>query len=228
MKDLKWFSKIFYGFVSILTPLVILMISVRVLITPLFPRIEYRLPGFPEDPYGFTLEDRLRWSEPSINYLVNSEGIEYLRSLRFEDGDPIYNDRELSHMADVKSVVTGMRIGLAVSVVILLIITFIFFKRGDKMLIVQAYNSGGWGVLGLMGAILIFVFISFNQLFTWFHQIFFESGTWKFYTSDTLIRLFPMRFWRDAFIYVGVLSAIFSVITIGITRKIGDFGKNET
>jgi len=228
MKDLKWFSKIFYGFVSILTPLVILMISVRVLITPLFPRIEYRLPGFPEDPYGFTLEDRLRWSEPSINYLVNSEGIEYLRSLRFEDGDPIYNDRELSHMADVKSVVTGMRIGLAVSVVILLIITFIFFKRGDKMLIVQAYNSGGWGVLGLMGAILIFVFISFNQLFTWFHQIFFESGTWQFYTSDTLIRLFPMRFWRDAFIYVGVLSAIFSVITIGITRKIGDFGKNET
>ena len=228
MKDLKWFSKIFYGFVSILTPLVILMISVRVLITPLFPRIEYRLPGFPEDPYGFTLEDRLRWSEPSINYLVNSEGIEYLRSLRFEDGDPIYNDRELSHMADVKSVVTGMRIGLAVSVVILLIITFIFFKRGDKMLIVQAYNSGGWGVLGLMGAILIFVFISFNQLFTWFHQIFFESGTWQFYTSDTLIRLFPMRFWRDAFIYVGVLSAIFSVMTIGITRKIGDFGKNET
>ena len=228
MKDLKWFSKIFYGFVSILTPLVILMISVRVLITPLFPRIEYRLPGFPEDPYGFTLEDRLRWSEPSINYLVNSEGIEYLRSLRFEDGDPIYNDRELSHMADVKSVVTGMRIGLAVSVVILLIITFIFFKRGDKMLIVQAYNSGGWGVLGLMGAILIFVFISFNQLFTWFHQIFFESGTWQFYTSDTLIRLFPMRFWRDAFIYVGILSAILSVMTIVITRKIGDFGKNET
>ncbi|MEJ2126169.1 MAG: hypothetical protein P8X84_01420 [Candidatus Bathyarchaeota archaeon] len=28
----------------------------------------------------------------------------------------------------------------------------------------------------------------------WFHQLFFTSGTWTFYTSDTLIRLFPMRF----------------------------------
>lgn len=227
MKNVSWFSKISSWLVSILTPFVILMISIRILISPLFAQIEYQLPGFPEDPYGFTLEDRLRWSEPSINYLVNSEGIGYLESLRFENGEPIYNPSELSHMEDVKAVVTGMRIALAALTVILLIFTMININKGNKHLILQSFHNGGWGILGLIGAIMILLVISFNQLFTWFHQIFFESGTWRFYTSDTLIRLFPMRFWRDAFIFVGVLCILFGVITILVTRKYINLEKSK-
>ena len=192
--------------------------------TPLFAQIEYQLPAFPEDPYGFTLEDRLQWSEPSIKYLVNSEDINFLESLRFDNGEPIYNDRELSHMQDVKEVVTGMRMALAASSLILLAITAINLSQGNHKLLLRAYGYGGWGVLGLIGSILFFVAVSFNQLFTWFHLVFFESGTWRFYTSDTLIRLFPMRFWRDAFIFVGVLSLIFGIVLIIITRKY----KNKT
>jgi integral membrane protein (TIGR01906 family) len=203
------------------------MISIRILISPLFAQIEYQLPGFPEDPYGFTLEDRLRWSEPSIKYLVNSEGIGYLESLRFENGEPIYNPSELSHMEDVKAVVTGMRIALAALTVILLIFTMININKGNKHLILQSFHNGGWGILGLIGAIMILLVISFNQLFTWFHQIFFESGTWRFYTSDTLIRLFPMRFWRDAFIFVGVLCILIGGITILVTRKYINLEKSK-
>jgi integral membrane protein (TIGR01906 family) len=203
------------------------MISIRILISPLFAQIEYQLPGFPEDPYGFTLEDRLRWSEPSIKYLVNSEGIGYLESLRFENGEPIYNPSELSHMEDVKSVVTGMRIALAALTVILLIFTMININKGNKHLILRSFHNGGWGILGLIGAIMILLVISFNQLFTWFHQIFFESGTWRFYTSDTLIRLFPMRFWRDAFIFVGVLCILIGGITILVTRKYINLEKSK-
>lgn len=227
MKNVSWFSKISSWLVSILTPFVILMISIRILISPLFAQIEYQLPGFPEDPYGFTLEDRLRWSEPSIKYLVNSEGIGYLESLRFENGEPIYNPSELSHMEDVKAVVTGMRIALAALTVILLIFTMININKGNKHLILQSFHNGGWGILGLIGAIMILLVISFNQLFTWFHQIFFESGTWRFYTSDTLIRLFPMRFWRDAFIFVGVLCILIGGITILVTRKYINLEKSK-
>ena len=219
MKKDPWLSKISFWLISLLTPFVILMISVRILITPLFARIEYQLPGFPEDPYGFTMEDRLRWSEPSINYLVNSEDIDYLESLLFENGEPIYNTSELSHMADVKDVVTGMRVALALFIVIFLIATGLNLRSGNRKLILQAFHAGGWGVVGLIAAILFFVVISFNQLFTWFHQIFFESGTWRFSTSDTLIRLFPMRFWRDAFIFVGVISLVIGVVIILTTGR---------
>jgi uncharacterized membrane protein len=50
------------------------------------------------------------------------------------------------------------------------------------------------------------VLLSFNVLFVAFHNVFFQAGTWMFLFSDTLIRLFPERFWRDTFIAVGVLS----------------------
>ncbi len=223
MKNIIWFSKLSFWLLSILTPIVVLMISIRILISPLFAQIEYRMPGFPEDPYGFSFEDRLRWSEPSIKYLVNSKGIDYLESLRFDNGDPIYNSGELSHMEDVKSVVTGMRVALVVIVLIFLVATLINLKAGTRRMMIKAYNIGGWGVLGLIIAILFMVVVSFNQLFTWFHQVFFESGTWRFYTSDTLIRLFPMRFWQDAFIFVGVLSLTFGTIIILITRKYKNF-----
>ena len=202
---------------TILTPLVILMLAVRLLIAPIFAKIEYRLPGFPEDPFGFTLEDRLRWSEPSINYLVNSRDISYLESLRFEDGEPIFNARELSHMQDVKAVVTGMRIALAGAMVLLLAVTVAAYKGGWKPQLLKAYHRGGFALLWLIGAILLFVALNFNNLFTWFHKLFFESGTWQFYTSDTLIRLFPMRFWRDAFIFVGVLSGLLGGAVILLT-----------
>ena len=54
--------------------------------------------------------------------------------------------------------------------------------------------------------IIVFVLLSFGVFFVAFHNVFFDPGTWMFEFSDTLIRLFPERFWRDIFIYVGVLA----------------------
>lgn len=208
------FTKTLGWLITLLIPLVVLMISIRLLITPVFAFVEYRMPNFPEDPFGFTLEDRLRWSKPSINYLVNSKGIDFLESLQFDNGAPIFNSLELSHMQDVKHVVSGMRIGLAAAMILLLGLRIGLRKTGNQKELDKAFQRGGWWGIGLIAAILIFVAVSFNHLFTWFHQIFFEDGTWRFYTSDTLIRLFPMRFWRDAFIAVGLCSLILNGIII--------------
>jgi len=219
MKNQQPIAKIIGIPVTILWPFVLLMVTVRLLITPLFAQIAYRLPGFPPDPYGFTQLDRLKWSEPTIQYLVNNQDITALENLKFEDGSPLFNARELSHMVDVKELVFGMRVALAIIVILIAILSFIAVRNEWNRQLIRAFNKGGWGLVGLIGSILLLVALSFNQLFTWFHQIFFESGTWQFYTSDTLIRLFPMRFWRDAFIFVGVLALIFGVLTIVITQK---------
>ena len=58
--------------VTLLTPIVLVLLGLRVLLTPLTPRIEYRMPGFPADDFGFSLQDRLRWSSYSLTYLLNS------------------------------------------------------------------------------------------------------------------------------------------------------------
>lgn len=205
--------------VTVVTPFVILMLSIRLLIMPSFARFSYQLPNFPDDPYGFSNEERLRWSEPSIIYLVNQADISYLSDLTFDDGEAVFNARELSHMEDVKEVVTGMRVAMVVLVVLLLIISLVMIRRNNKNMLIKAFNHGGWATIGLIVAILIFVALNFDSLFTWFHQIFFESGTWQFHPSDTLIRLFPVRFWRDAFIFVGLQSLLYGGFLIFVTRK---------
>ena len=74
---------------------------------------------------------------------------------------------------------------------------------------------GGWLTVGLIVAILMGVALSFNSLFTEFHRIFFTGDTWIFLYSDTLIRLFPIRFWQDGFILMGCFSLV-SGVALGL------------
>src|SRR5829696_3491600 len=93
--------------VMILVPIVLIGFGLRLLLTPLFLRIEYSMPYFPPDDFGFTREDRLKWAPYALDYLVNNAEISYLGDLKFDDGTPLYNERELSHMDDVKRVTQG-------------------------------------------------------------------------------------------------------------------------
>ena len=67
--------------------------------------------------------------------------------------------------------------------------------------------------------ILGMVAVSFNALFTAFHRLFFQGNTWLFLYSDTLIRLFPIPFWRDAFILVGFFTILGAVLLILLGNK---------
>ena len=206
--------------VTLLVPLTILMLGARLLLTPVFLEVEYRMPGFPADTYGFTLEDRIRWGTPSLVYLTNDQGIGFLAELMFDEstpqeyGTPIYNVRELSHMKDVKDVLqTLLKVWYAALGI--LVVFGIWARRANWL---DAYNAGwrrgGFLMIGLLVTCGIFAVSSFWDFFTWFHSLFFSGTSWQFYFSDTLIRLFPMRFWADCFIYIGAFSLIVALILI--------------
>src|SRR4030067_1384188 len=65
---------------------------------------------------------------------------------------------------------------------------------------------GGWLTVIFVGSVVLFVLVGFGVFFVYFHEVFFNPGTWIFEYSDTLIRLFPERFWRDAFLVIGGVS----------------------
>jgi len=69
----------------VLLPVVLTLTNVRLLLTHLFPEIEYRLPGFPADLYGFTLENRLRGAEMSMDFLLNNAAIDVPAKWTFVD-----------------------------------------------------------------------------------------------------------------------------------------------
>lgn len=191
---------------TLLTPIFLLGLGLRILLTPLFFTIEYRMPYFPPDQYGFTLEDRLHYAPYAIDYLLNSAEISYLGDLTFDDGSSLFNERELSHMLDVK-VVTKAALNVWYVVVATLAGLGAWARFGKWW---QAYRlglkRGGWLMIGLVAAIGLFGVIAFQQLFVLFHALFFEGDSWLFLFSDTLIRLFPVQFWRDIFLWAGVIS----------------------
>jgi uncharacterized membrane protein len=80
------------------------------------------------------------------------------------------------------------------------------WQTGWRGNFLYAIGRGGLLTVGLMGAVLLFAILAFGVIFVAFHQVFFEPGTWQFFYSDTFIRLFPERFWRDAFLFVGIFT----------------------
>ncbi len=200
-------------FVALFIPLALIGAGLRLLLTTTFLNIEYNMPYFPRDEYGFTKEDRLRWAPYALNYLVNNSDISYLGNLKFDDGDPLYNDRELSHMEDVKRVTRGA-LNVWYATLTLLLALGIWSRLGHWE---QTYRlglmRGGWLMVGLAVAIGLIVVIGiainpnvFWNFFVGFHSLFFEGDSWLFLYSDTLIRLFPLRFWQDAFLLAAMIA----------------------
>jgi integral membrane protein (TIGR01906 family) len=205
--------------ITLIVPFFLIMTAIRLLFTPMFLQVEYRMPGFPPDIYGFTLEDRLYWSQISVDYLLNDAGIEFLAERQLDDGSPLYNQRELDHMLDVKILVQQMLVAWRV-LFVLLVGLGIWAWRGRWMpAFMQALGRGGWLTISLIALILLGVAVSFRALFTGFHLIFFEGDTWLFYYSDTLIRLFPMRFWQDGFIFMGIFTLLGAGVLILLKRR---------
>ena len=207
--------------IIITLPIFIILTSIRITLTPLFLETEYRMPGFPKDPYGFTFEERLTWAKISLEYLLNRGGIEFLSDQRISEDSALFNSRELGHMEDVKQLVQiSLNIWWVLLVCIIAII-FISLNRGWKKDFWYWLSKGGWLTIVIITIILLGVFVSFNILFTGFHRIFFEGDTWLFYPSDTLIRLFPERFWQDVFIWLGGLSLLQALLAIKIGQYLG-------
>ena len=203
---MKLLIKMMQILVAIAIPVALILTGLRVFFTPPFAILEYNIPGFPEDPYGFTREDRIHYANLSLKYLNNDAGIDFLGDLQFADGSAVFNERELSHMVDVKIFFKAAMQGWLGLVIALVVIGLISWRVKLTGKFWRAVSNGGWLTLGLIGLILATVFLNFYALFSAFHQIFFEGDTWLFYYSDTLIRLFPIRLWQDLFIAIGGLT----------------------
>ncbi len=74
---------------TILVPVILVLTGVRLMMSSMFLKLEYNLPGFPADRYGFTTADRLYWARHRRG-LPGKYGRDRVSwaDLRFEDGSP--------------------------------------------------------------------------------------------------------------------------------------------
>jgi integral membrane protein (TIGR01906 family) len=213
MMNRVW-SHVVQWLLVLMLPVSLVVLNVWIATGRWFVRWEYGKAGFPADR-GFTLEERTRLAEVCVEYLATGADISLLADLKLPDGEDAFNERELEHMADVQYV---YRRTLTVGVVVALVWgsgMVVLFASGDsREHAINAFLGGGLFTLGLLVAVGAFMAVSWHHFFTVFHRIFFEEGTWMFLRTDTLIRLFPERFWMDvAVIIVGLLISEAIMVT---------------
>lgn len=193
-------------FLTVAVPVLLTLLSVRMVMTPVFLQIEYNRPGFPPDFYGFSTEDRLQYAPYALDYLLNAEGIDYLGDLIFPDGSPLYNERELAHMEDVKVVTRAAFWLLFFGLIATTATTIYLWLTRQRNILWRGLFNGAVLTLAIIVMIVLVAVVAWDYFFTLFHQTFFASGTWIFNYSDTLIRLFPEQFWFDAALTIGAVT----------------------
>jgi integral membrane protein (TIGR01906 family) len=184
-------------------PFLLVTVNVRLVMSPAFLYFEYTRPGFPADPFGLSQAERLEYGPFAVQYLLTWADVTYLGDLRFPDGTPLFNARELRHMYDVKILTQITFITAVIAGALWLVGTYTCRHKLDVILM-----QGSLITLGIIASIVVGAIVNWDGFFTGFHTLFFENDTWYFAYSDTLIRLFPEQFWFDAALFIGGLTTI--------------------
>jgi len=208
--------------ITLALPVLVLAVALRVTTAPWLVHWEYGKPDFPPDPYGLTTEERIRLAEVCVEYLVTGAGIELLADLELE-GRPAFNERELAHMVDVKRVLWAfLWAGLGAGVVVFGGTAALLARRPTRPRAAGALGSGVLLILGLLVAVGGLMLLRWDFFFTAFHELLFPPETWTFPTSDTLIRLYPERFWMDVGLVIVGLVLVQAVawggVALGLRR----------
>ena len=135
-------------------------------------------------------------------------------------GAPVLNDRERSHMRDVRGVFAGFFALAAVAAVVLVVAGRRASAAASRREMWRAVFGGARGLaiaIAVVGAIAIF---AFDAAFEVFHRLFFTSGSYTFDPgTDRLVQLFPERFWYETSTAVGVVTLVVTLVAMWRARR---------
>jgi integral membrane protein (TIGR01906 family) len=199
-------------------PWFLALTSLLPLITPAFLRLQYARPDVPPSS-TFSPQERQALAEAAAHYLVSGEDIDYLARLEDADGTPLFNERELSHMVDVKVLLgKAMRLDLVLGLLVAAGLGILLGRKDSRPRTPFYLFTAALVAPALAVAALIVVPLQFRWFFVEFHYVFFEGDSGFFPLSDTLIQLFPETFWFNA-----LESWLLLTIGVSIALAVGSY-----
>lgn len=204
----KLWVKALKGSLIVLIPIVIILGAVRLVATKPYLSFEYSKPDFPEDFLGFDWTQRLTHASDNLKYVTEDQSLDNLAGQKHDD-TLLYNNRELKHMQDVQNVYQAIwQVWQAAWVLAILCVVSLSWRKQDRTNVASALRTGSALTVSVVVVIGLTAIIAWQIWFVVFHQLFFQSGSWTFDFSNTLIRLFPEKFWYDAVLTISSLSVI--------------------
>ncbi len=124
---------------------------------------------------------------------------------------PLYTPSEVDHLVDVKKRFDVVRLAAIVSLVVLLFQACTLKPREFTQFTYKACQLG----LLMVSAAGVLLLISWNWLFTAFHELLFPAGNWSFPPNSGLIQLFPAIFWfRFGFSWISMVLCMLLTTTL--------------
>jgi integral membrane protein (TIGR01906 family) len=146
--------------------------------------------------------------------LVISESILQYFSGRDVLNETQFSERELTHLREVKALITFIK---AISVMSLLLFMFIIFRESRRR---KKGKDMGLGLIigGLITNLIVLVFLvmsaHFSSSFLAFHKAVFPTDTWLLPANSTLISLYPEGFFFSMFTQIILRLAIVANIIV--------------
>ncbi|NLS08934.1 DUF1461 domain-containing protein [Nesterenkonia sp. MY13] len=213
-KSKRGISRFFTVLVAIFTPLMFIVLAIRLVGSPLFLYVTYARPGFPADPDGWGLSERLLYGSYGTDFLFNLSDSRYLSQLA-PGGEALFTENEVSHMIDVKVLIWyAMAVGVGLLVLTLLLGLMLRAWRPGGL--ARGIFAGAWATIALVIALAALAIWDWQFFFEEFHHLFFPQGNWAF-DGGNLIRLYPGQFWVDAGIWLAGFLILFSLIALLMT-----------
>lgn len=132
------------------------------------------------------------------------------------DGEPVFNEREVGHLQDVRTVLIGFAVAVAVSVAAIVVA----WRVTGPTAVWRGVRLGAITVIAGVLALGVLAVVAFETLFEIFHRIFFASGSYNFDpATERLVQLFPMSFWFETSIALGVVLVALGVIALVMAER---------
>lgn len=196
---------------------------ITLVIGPAYPRYEYAKPDFPPDLEGMppatavslgltpmTQAERLELALTAVAYLESWQPAEtaivMLAAQQLPHADtPLYNQRELNHLVDVKHITDVIRwLALVTAVPVIGGLLFLLRQPRTRQEGYLALGQGGVFTVILLSGVATLILFGWPFFFYQFHGLLFSAGSWTFAATDSLMRLYPERFFFD----VGVVISL--------------------
>ncbi len=130
------------------------------------------------------------------------------------DGEarPLFNEREIIHMKDVKELlhaVYRVQEGTFLFLFTFSMVGFLILGSEFAGRIRRLFFGGTVFIYCAMGVIGLASLVGFNLLFRWFHEISFNNDFWLLDPQTSfLVRLFPQGFWLESTLLIGMATLV--------------------
>ena len=155
------------------------------------------------------IRDYFNGSDEYISISVVKNGVRVIN---------LYNEREVLHMKDVKSLMKlAYRIQeiSGIYIIVFSLVGLLLWKRKFLSTLARYSVIGGSLTMSLIVLIALISLVGFSNLFTAFHMVSFSNDLWQLDPrTDYLIQMFPEGFFFDATLWIGIATILEAFLVI--------------